>query len=72
MSGARPALRAATRGSELARWQTGHVGDLLRPRRSREATGERQAKHRAAPEDFLSGNMVPLRYDPHMDSPEKS
>ena len=29
MSGARPALRAATRGSELARWQTGHVGDLL-------------------------------------------
>jgi hydroxymethylbilane synthase len=29
VSGARPALRAATRGSELARWQTSHVGELL-------------------------------------------
>ena len=29
MSAARPALRAATRGSELARWQTSHVGELL-------------------------------------------
>jgi hydroxymethylbilane synthase len=29
MSSARPALRAATRGSELARWQTGHVASLL-------------------------------------------
>ncbi|HWC38576.1 MAG TPA: hydroxymethylbilane synthase [Acidimicrobiales bacterium] len=29
MSGAGPPLRAATRGSELARWQTAHVGDLL-------------------------------------------
>jgi hydroxymethylbilane synthase len=29
VSGARPALRAATRRSELARWQTSHVGELL-------------------------------------------
>lgn len=29
MSAARPALRAATRGSELALWQTAHVGALL-------------------------------------------
>ena len=29
MSSARPALRAATRASELARWQTNHVGELL-------------------------------------------
>jgi hydroxymethylbilane synthase len=29
VSGARPALRAATRASELARWQTNHVGELL-------------------------------------------
>ena len=29
MSAARPALRAATRGSELARWQTSHIGELL-------------------------------------------
>jgi len=29
VSAARPALRAATRGSELARWQTSHIGELL-------------------------------------------
>jgi hydroxymethylbilane synthase len=29
VSSARPALRAATRASELARWQTNHVGELL-------------------------------------------
>ena len=29
MSAAPPALRAATRGSELARWQTSHIGELL-------------------------------------------
>jgi hydroxymethylbilane synthase len=29
VSRARPALRAATRGSELARWQTDHIGELL-------------------------------------------
>jgi hydroxymethylbilane synthase len=29
VSSARPALRAATRGSELARWQTSYVGELL-------------------------------------------
>ena len=29
MSGDRPPLRVATRGSALARWQTAHVGDLL-------------------------------------------
>jgi hydroxymethylbilane synthase len=29
VSSARPALRAATRASELARWQTNHIGELL-------------------------------------------
>src|SRR5205807_7393145 len=29
VSGARLPLRAATRGSELARWQTSHIGELL-------------------------------------------